>query len=70
MIDFINDLHNLFGFIDFDKILMFMLMTFASLLMLVAIVKIGSSLKDFTEKVVNTVLADIKSIKNQRNKKR
>lgn len=70
MIDFMNDLHNLFGFIDFNKILMFIFMTFISLLMIVSIIKIGSSLKDFTEKVVNTVLTDIKSIKNQRHKNR
>ena len=70
MIDFINDLRNLFDFIDFNKILMFIFITFASLLMLVAIIKIGCSVKDFTDKVVNTVLADIKSIKKQRHKKR
>lgn len=70
MIDFINDLVSLFNFIDFNKVLMFVFMTFMTLLMIVAIIKIGCSVKDFTDKVVNTVLADIKSIKKQRHKKR
>lgn len=70
MIEFINDLVNYFDFIDFNKILMFIFMTVASILMLVAIIKIGCSVKDFTEKVVNTVLEDFKSHKNQRHKDR
>ena len=70
MIEFINDLVNYFDFIDFNKILMFIFMTVASILMLVAIIKIGCSVKDFTEKVVNTVLEDFKSYKNQRHKDR
>lgn len=70
MIEFINDLVNYFDFIDFNKILMFIFMTFISLLMLVAIIKIGCSVKDFTEKVVNIVVKDFKSYKNQRHKDR
>ena len=70
MIEFINDLANTFDFIDFNKILMFIFMTFMSLLMLVAIIKIGCSVKDFTEKVVNIVVKDFKSYKNQRHKNR
>ncbi len=70
MIEFIDDLFNYFDFIDFNKILMFIFMTFMSLLMLVAIIKIGCSVKDFTEKVVNIVVKDFKSYKNQRHKNR
>ena len=70
MIEFIDDLVNYFDFIDFNKILMFIFMTFISLLMLVAIIKIGCSVKDFTEKVVNIVVKDFKSYKNQRHKDR
>ena len=70
MIEFINDLVNLFDFIDFNKILMFIFMTFIALLMIVAIIKICCSTKDFTEKVVNIVVKDFKSYKNQRHKKR
>ena len=70
MIGFINDIVNLFGFIDFPKVLMFIFMAFISLLMLVAIIKIGCSVKDFTDKVLNIVIKDFKSVKNQRHKKR
>ena len=70
MIEFIDDLVNYFDFIDFNKILMFIFMTFMSLLMLVAIIKIGCSVKYFTEKVVNIVVKDFKSYKNQRHKDR
>lgn len=70
MTGFTNELVSVFDAIDFSKILMFVFIPIISVLMLVAIIKIGCSVKEFIEKVVNIVVKDFKSYKNQRHKDR
>ena len=70
MIGVTNELVSVFDAIDFSKILMFIFIPIISVLMLVAIIKISCSVKEFTEKVVNIVVKDFKSYKNQRHKNR
>lgn len=63
MTEYMNDLPSVFDVIDFSKIFMFVFIPILATLALVAIVKIGYSVKEFTEKVVDIVVQDIKSKK-------
>lgn len=63
MTEYMNELASVFDVIDFSKILMFVFIPILAALILVAIVKISCSVKEFTEKVVDIVVKDIKSKK-------
>lgn len=63
MIEFMKDLAGVFDVIDFSKILMFIFIPIISVLVLVSIIKLGYSVKEFTNKVVDTVVKDFKSKK-------
>ena len=63
MKEYMNELASVFDVIDFSKIFMFVFIPIIAALLLVAITKIGYNVKEFTEKVVDTVVQDFKSKK-------
>ena len=63
MTEYMNELASVFDVIDFSKIFMFVFIPILATLLLVAIAKIGYSVKEFTEKVVDIVVQDFKSKK-------
>ena len=63
MTEYMNELASVFDVIDFSKILMFVFIPIISVLVLISIIKIGCSVKEFTEKTVNIVVKDLKSKK-------
>ena len=63
MTEYMNELASVFDVIDFSKIFMFVFIPILATLVLVVIVKIGYSVKEFTEKVVDIVVQDFKSKK-------
>lgn len=63
MTEYMNDLPSVFNVIDFSKIFMFIFILILAALVLISIIKIGYSVKEFTEKVVDIVVQDIKSKK-------
>lgn len=63
MTEYMNDLPSVFDVIDFSKIFMFVFIPILAALVLISIIKIGYSVKEFTEKVVDIVVQDIKSKK-------
>lgn len=63
MTEVTNELASVFDVIDFSKILMFIFIPIISVLALVSIIKLGYSVKEFTNKVVDTVVKDFKSKK-------
>lgn len=63
MTEYMNELASVFDVIDFSKIFVFIFIPIMAALLLVAITKIGCSVKEFTEKVVDIVVQDFKSKK-------
>lgn len=63
MTEYMNDLPSVFNVIDFSKIFMFVFIPIISVLVLVSIIKIGCSVKEFTKKAVDIVVKDLKSKK-------
>ena len=63
MTEYTNELASVFDVIDFSKIFMFVFIPILAALILVAIVKIGCSAKEFVQKAVDIVVKDIKSKK-------
>lgn len=63
MTEVTNELASVFDVIDFSKIFMFIFIPIVSILILVSIIKLGRSVKEFTKKAVDTVVKDFKSKK-------
>lgn len=63
MTEVTNELASVFDVVDFSKIFMFVFIPIASILVLVSIIKLGCSVKEFTKKVVDIVVKDFKSKK-------
>lgn len=63
MTEVTNELASVFDVIDFSKIFMFIFIPIISVLVLVSIIKLGCSVKEFTKKAVDIVVKDFKSKK-------
>ena len=63
MTEVTNELASVFDVIYFSKIFMFIFIPIVSILVLVSIIKLGCSVKEFTKKAVDTVVKDFKSKK-------